>query len=645
MQMASLRQLLLISSLVMACMLVGVLAVGTGLMARELDDQMRTQAENAAATLALLTRAQADDAARQQVLDAAFQQGRFTQLALKAPDGRMIFDARRRAGAGVDDAPAWFVAMADVAPHEALREVAGAGQLRLVLDAGPARQALWTHVVQWIWLALGIAAFWALFVASLKARLRKVLGDPDASSGASIHARPQDAAPSDDAVELLVDTGERVAPSVQEQHAHIEQLRIELNRDPETGLANRGFFLNTLKRLLRDDARLGTVSGFVLLARARDMAHLQNQVERAELADWLHLVGRRLGDLLEEFPDAQGLAARLNGSDIAVLFPVGGGPDVMRLVQRVQETLESLRIRLDGHQLSRWAFALTDYTGRCAIQDVLQRLDQALMRAESAGRTQIEFLSRADQENGIVYMGEAAWRALICQALDHDRLSLRAQSVEYEGDDLPARHEAALSLQEDEPRQPAMPGELFMPAAVRLGLSAACDVRAVCLALGWLGEHAHAMLVIRVSAASLLDPRFQDEVCQVCERADPLLMARLVIELDAFALSRHPDAFRGFAQAVAQHGLRIGLRGLDQQPDALRQLHEVDFAYVKLGGGFVRDLRTSPGGVQMLVAITETAIGMGVRVYADDAEDDATRRLVLEYGALPRVRAAQQVPA
>jgi hypothetical protein len=41
--------------------------------------------------------------------------------------------------------------------------------------------------------------------------------------------------------------------------------------------------------------------------------------------------------------------------------------------------------------------------------------------------------------------------------------------------------------------------------------------------------------------------------------------------------------------------------------------------------------------VQMMVAITETAIGMGMRVYVDDADDQATRRMVMEYGALPRV--------
>jgi EAL domain-containing protein (putative c-di-GMP-specific phosphodiesterase class I) len=234
-------------------------------------------------------------------------------------------------------------------------------------------------------------------------------------------------------------------------------------------------------------------------------------------------------------------------------------------------------------------------------------------------------------------MGEASWRSLITRALDHDRLSLEVQRVEYEGDDISSRYEGALSLEEDDPSQPPLSGHLFMPAATRLGLTSACDVRALCLALGWLGEHPDALLVIRMSVSSLLDTQFLDEVRQVCEHADPELTSHIIVELDAYGLCRHLEVFREFASGVIAAGLHIGLRGLDQQTDALLQLHEVDFAYVKLGGTFVHDLLSSPGGVQMMVAITETAIGMGMRVYVDDADDEATRRMVMEYGALPRV--------
>ncbi|MBV2182504.1 MAG: EAL domain-containing protein [Castellaniella sp.] len=629
--MASVRQLLVISSLVIACILVGMLAVGTRLMDRQLDAQMQIDGENAAATLALLVSAQPDPAARERVLDAAFQQGRFAELALHSADGGTLFQARRRVSS-VADAPAWFSAWSDIQPHRAQRQIPDVGQLALVLDATPARDALWAHVMQWLWLALGIGAFWALFLAALLSRLRRVLREAPADEAPEIKVKQTETVEN---TELLDEVRERVSPSMDEQMARIEQLEIELNRDPVTGLANRAYFLNELKRVLRDDSRQGAVSGYVLLVRQRDMARLQNQSDRQEIDDWLRLLGGRLTEVLADYPQARALPARLTGADFAILFPVGGGPEVMRPVQRLHELFETLRVKLDSHNLSRWAFALTDYTVQCTPKDVLTRLDLALMCAESAGHSEVEFLSHADRETGDLRMGEASWRTLISRALDHDRLSLDVRRVGYEGDDIAERYEASLSLQEDDPDQPPMSGYLFMPAASRLGLSSDCDMRTLALALSWLGEHP-GVLVVRMSMSSLLDAQYLAEVRRVCEYADRALLCRVVVELDAYGLSRHLDAFKAFCEGLIETGMAVGLRGLDQQPDALRKIHEVDFAYVKLGGAFVRELLSSPGGVQMMVAVTETAIGMGMRVYVDDADDEATRRMVVEYGALPR---------
>ncbi|MGB6243027.1 MAG: EAL domain-containing protein [Castellaniella sp.] len=629
--MASVRQLLVISTLVIACILVGMLAIGTQLMDRQLDGQLQSDGENAVATLALLVSAQPDQAAQVRVLEAAFQQGRFADLSLRADDGASVFQARRTSSAAAA-APAWFAAWGHIQPHQAQRQIGGVGRLSLMLDAAPARDALWAHVVQWLWLALGIAAFWALFLAALLSRLRYALQDAAAESP---EIKVKQTEPVDNA-ELLDEVRERVPPTMDEQMARIEQLEIELNRDPVTGLANRAYFLNELKRVLRDDSRQGAVSGYVLLVRQRDMARLQNQSDRQEIADWLRLLGSRLIEVLADYPKAQALPARLNGADFAILLPVGGGPEVMRPVQRLHELFETLRVKLDSQNLSRWAFALTDYTVQCTTKEVLTRLDLALMCAESAGHAEVEFLSHADRDTGELRMGEASWRALISQALDQDRLALDVRPVQYEGDDIADRHEASLSLQEGDGEQPPMSGYLFMPAAARLGLSSDCDMRALALALSWLGEHP-GILVVRMSMSSILDAQYLGEVRSVCAYADPELLRRVVVELDAYGLSRHLDAFKSFAQGLIETGISVGLRGLDQQPDALRKIHEVDFAYVKLGGAFVRELLSSPGGVQMMVAVTETAIGMGMRVYVDDADDDATRHMVMEYGGLPRL--------
>src|SRR5690606_27812952 len=115
----------------------------------------------------------------------------------------------------------------------------------------------------------------------------------------------------------------------------------------------------------------GAVSGYVLIMRQRDMARIQNQTPRAEVDEWLRLLGQRLTAAVDEYPAAQALIARLNGADFVALFPVGGGPEVMRPVQRLRQVLDTLRFPLDSHSLSRWALALTDYTAQCTPKEVL----------------------------------------------------------------------------------------------------------------------------------------------------------------------------------------------------------------------------------------------------------------------------------
>uniref|UniRef100_UPI0033417C11 LapD/MoxY N-terminal periplasmic domain-containing protein n=1 Tax=Castellaniella defragrans TaxID=75697 RepID=UPI0033417C11 len=168
--MASVRQLLIISSIVIACILVGMLAMGLTMMGRSLQTQFQTDSENAVATLALALQGQPDDA-RAWVLDAAFQQGRYQTLRLETADGRLVYEDAH-GNQGVGDAPAWFSSLVASGTHVAQRRLADGAILSLVMDSRPGRDTLWAHAVQWGLLALGIAAFWALFAAALVSRLR-----------------------------------------------------------------------------------------------------------------------------------------------------------------------------------------------------------------------------------------------------------------------------------------------------------------------------------------------------------------------------------------------------------------------------------------------------------------------------------------
>src|SRR5690606_40345826 len=78
----------------------------------------------------------------------------------------------------------------------------------------------------------------------------------------------------------------------------------------------------------------------------------------------------------------------------------------------------------------------------------------------------------------------------------------------------------------------------------------------------------------------------------------------------------------------------VGVRRLAEQPAALLRLHRVTIRYIKLGGDLISGLMDSPGAVQLIAAITEAAIGQGVKVYAHDVPNAASAALLKVYGVL-----------
>src|SRR5690606_19561135 len=108
----------------------------------------------------------------------------------------------------------------------------------------------------------------------------------------------------------------------------------------------------------------------------------------------------------------------------------------------------------------------------------------------------------------------------------------------------------------------------------------------------------------------------------------------LVLEVVVDGFVAYPDELQSFCSIATKLGVGVGVRRLAEQPAALLRLHKVRTRYIKLGGDLISGLMESPGAVQLIAAITESAIGQGVKVYAHDVPNAATATLLREYGVL-----------
>ena len=443
--------------------------------------------------------------------------------------------------------------------------------------------------------------------------------------------------------QAIASVRERVRATAEEQSRQVEMLQLELQTDEVTGLATRRYFINELRRCLRplDDAAPSSLSqyGHVLIFRQRDLTAINIKHSRQTTDAWLRNVGDSLREIIDTQYDTQRpmpQVARLNGSDFVVLLAAYDGPDATDLIETLRKKLDSLRISTAEKRLCRWSYALTDFGPGCDVGQILARLDHGLMRAENAGHAEVEYIASSEYRSSSPARagGETAWKSLIQEALREHRLTLNIQAASYLNDDTPERKEAWLSMRSPEDGS-TISGYLFMPPAVRLGLSGACDLRAVELGCDWVHQHS-GTLVLRISLASVLLPDFLPDLERALREGKEhgAEMHRLVLEIDAHGFVAYPDELDVFCKIAENMGVGVGVRRLAEQPAALLRLHKASVLYIKLGGDLISGLMDSPGATQLIAAITESAIGQGIKVYAHDVPNAPIAALLQEYGVL-----------
>lgn len=653
--MSLLKQLLISVSLAVCVILAGTLWFALDGARSYLNDRLQADANNAASSLALSLSqpANQDPVTQELLMRALFDSGQYRAISFTAPSGEVVLVLERgidaRAGAG----PGWFDTWLPIQTPTVTQAVSDGwkqtGEVAVTPEDAYARQTLWRMTWQVLLLVLGAGLLWAIFTIFLIRWLRRALQTEISEQVRAIaEGAPGEAASPPRIKELaqvhnvIESVRERVRATADEQNRQIETLQIELNSDDVTGVANRKYFINELRRSLQPagsaGAAAGSPYGHVLIFRQRDLAAINARHERHQADAWLRSVGDAVQAVLaagRNFDRPAPQLARLNGSDFVVLLAGYDGPDTTDLIQAMRQTLDTLRIRTADDRLCRWSYALTDYGPGCDVGHVLARLDHGLMRAENAGHDEVEYMASSEYRSmgPASSGGETAWKMLIQEGLRDDRLTLNVLEYSYRDDDAVDRHEALLALEAKDGS--TISGYLFMPPAVRLGLSGECDLRAIELGLRWVREHP-GTLALRISLASLLLPDFLPEMGRVLGRQDmaPAELQRLVLEIDAHGFVAYPDELDAFCALAATAGVGVGVRRLAEQPAALLRLHKVTIRYIKLGGDLISGLMESPGATQLIAAITEAAIGQGVKIYAHDVPNAPTAALLREYGVL-----------
>lgn len=613
------RQLWLAIILSMLLALAGSLLASLLSARAYLEQQLSTKNSDNAAALALSLSQQQPDAVTVELAVAAlFDSGHYESIRVHDPNGKLIIE--RVAPLEKAGAPEWFVQRLPIEADPGEAQISSGwrqfGTVTLVSHSRFAYEALWTSTRTMI-AALTLASFIGGYLGSLILRrlrrpLQAVIDQAEAISNRRFVTIPEPDVPELRQLALAMNiTVTRLKSMFEDEAARLEAVRREANFDPLTGLINREFFISQLRSSLEGEDSTG---GTLFLIRVADLMGINKRLGRAATDDLLCRIGEKVGAGATANPE--GLAARMNGADFALLLPgqKAGREVAEKLLQDLAHTMEAF---VDGGPSAY--IGMGSFQRGTDLGVLLSQVDAALIAAEADGVNAVREAAIASDDD--LPRSAEEWTRALRQALDRQWLRL----VSFPVVDMQSRllhGECPLRLKLDAEDE-WLPAGRFLPVAERLGFSAELDLAALALGLAEL-ERQPALqgLAINLSASSVAGEEFRHKLATLLG-SHRKAASRLWLEVAETGALKHVEAFRKLCKLLHGFHCRVGVEHFGRQFSQIGLLHDLGLNYVKVDASFTRRLDANPGNQAFLKGLTSIVHGIGLLVIAEGVVSEA----------------------
>lgn len=410
---------------------------------------------------------------------------------------------------------------------------------------------------------------------------------------------------------------------------------VQANQDVLTGLLNRRGFEDRLTRLNSPaDSSDPTAQQHALLHVNLDQFHLINDT-------YGHIAGDELLKELSRMVTAQirssDLAARLSGDEFAILLrgcpPERGAAVARKLMAAVTRHRFCWEGKVFDNSLSI-GIASAD-SGNPA--EMMSAADAACSVAKSRGRNRLQHFD-PDDVGFSEHYGQMQWVPRIRSALDESRFILYAQPiVPVTREAAPGHFEILLRMVDEQGTLVAPAG--FIPAAERYQMISEIDRMVVRRTLEALAQTENTdaapwCCAVNLSGQSLVQGGFQQFVADEFDRLG-LDAHRVCFEVTETAAITNFVAALSFIEALRERGCKFSLDDFGTGLSSFAYLKRLPVDYLKIDGGFVREMAHDRVSAEMVKSIHQIGHVMGIKTIAefvDSAEIlEALGRLGVDY--------------
>jgi diguanylate cyclase (GGDEF)-like protein/PAS domain S-box-containing protein len=349
---------------------------------------------------------------------------------------------------------------------------------------------------------------------------------------------------------------------------------------------------------------------------------------------------RQVTMLLQEQIRKTDTLARLGGDEFGVLLMQCSLDQAIVISNTLREKVQAFRFIWQGN-----SFAIGVSIGLVEIRADSENLANLLIAADTAcyaaknnGRNRIHVFKRDDQDL-LQHQGEIRWVNRLTRALEEDRFVLQGElmaSIAPTGSH-EEHYEVLLRLQ-DEAGVLVSP-MAFIPAAERYNLMVQIDRWVIKkIFSNWLSlqnkrpDQTHSVVyAINLSGSSINDDQFTDFLHQqfALYAVPPELICFEITETVAIANLSKASLF---IDQLQQLGCRFALDDFGSGMSSFAYLKNLPVNYLKIDGGFIKNMVNDPVDYAMVEAINHIGHVMGIKTIAEWVEDDVILERVKALG-------------
>lgn len=411
------------------------------------------------------------------------------------------------------------------------------------------------------------------------------------------------------------------------------QLSWQASHDALTGLVNRREFERRVEQALR-------------LAKLDFQTHALCYLDLDRFKIVNDTCGHAAGDellrqvtaLLQEQVRKTDTLARLGGDEFGVLLNHCRMEQALRVANELRECVQAFRFVWQEQ-----VFTIGASIGLVGIDAdsenfaaIISAADAACYTAKNRGRNRV-YMAQMDDQELLQQRGEMQWVSRIAQALETDLFCLYAQPIAAitsttQNSAHSDHYEVLIRLRDEQGN--LVPPMAFIPAAERYNLMHLIDRWVIrTLFRNWatvVGDE-QSIYAINLSGSSINDDQFIDFLHE--QFALHLISPqRICFEITETVAIANLTKASHFIQELQRLGCRFALDDFGAGMSSFAYLKSLPVNYLKIDGGFIRNIMTNSVDDAIVTAITHIGNVMGIWTIAEFVENSAILERITAIG-------------